>query len=174
VLADTELDLETANARRTGQAQIDVILDALFGGDQAALDQLVLVQSAVCHSEPRGLGDVEVCPEGVEDGSTVEFFTTAACEGYPLHQRPFVTALDPSDDRLVAVVAVEPRGGDPVQYWPDGDYLVIVLPDAASTDAVGITIDAGMIVRTQTGCATVESLFALGGADATDLLAVAS
>jgi hypothetical protein len=154
--------LET-NARRTGLPEVDRVLDALFGDDQAALDALVRTQSAVCHEEVQGLGDMEVCPEGVEGGTTVEFLPRGSCHGYPWHSRPFYSVLDGSTVALLAVLRL-PQPINDYLYWPDGGYLIVFVGSHGDpANAFAVYVADGMIVRSQDGCNSVTSLLERGG-----------
>lgn len=148
--------LET-NARRTGVPEVDRVLDALFGGDQAALDALVLVQSAVCHEESLGVGDMEVCPKDVEEGTRVEFFSAGGCEGAPQHARPFVTLFDPEAIALFAVVTLPPADRA-FPYWPPADQLVVfVTRQDPPFNAIALTIVDGKIATRSGGCGNTAS-----------------
>ena len=161
--------LEGLNARRTGDPEIDAVLDALLGLDGSALDAIVRTQSAICHEQSRGIGDLEVCPDGVAAGTEVEFFPTGVCEGFPLHEPPFVSFQIPDRTRLVSVIRVEPRPV-PIPLWPDGEHLII-FEDAGDPRVVtGVYIEDGEVVRTQQSCTTVEILLELGGDSPEDLL----
>jgi hypothetical protein len=164
--------LAEVNARRTGDPQIDSVIDALFGRERdarAAVDALVRTQSAVCHEDSRGIGDLEVCPAGVAEGTDVEFFPTGVCEGFPLHNPPFVSLFLPDRTRLVSVIAVEPRA-EPIPLWPDGEHLIILEGVADPRNVTGVYIEDGQIVRTQQGCTAVEFLLEVGGDSPEDLL----
>lgn len=161
--------LEELNARRTGDLQIDAVLDALLGLDGPALDAIVRTQSAVCHEQSQGIGDLEVCPPGVAEGTEVEFFPTAVCEGFPLHTPPYVSLQIPDRTRLVSVIRVEPRL-EPIPLWPDGEHLIIFEDPTDRGLITGVYVENGQIVRTQQGCTALEFLLEVGGESPEDLL----
>ena len=165
----TTPSLEELNARRTGDPLIDGVIDVLFGGDRPALDAIVRTQSAICHQQSQGIGDLAVCPEGVAGGTEVEFFPTGVCEGFPLHAPPHVSLQIPDRTRLVAVIRVLPRP-EPIPLWPDGEHLIIFEDATDSRVVTGVYIEDGEVVRTQQACTTVEFLLELGGDSAEDLL----
>ncbi|MQC82898.1 MAG: hypothetical protein DWG75_01415 [Chloroflexi bacterium] len=158
------------NARRTGVIEVDRVIDALFGDDQAALDALVRAQSAVCHEVVLGLGDMEVCPEGVAEGTLVEFFFAGNCHGYPQHERPFVVPFDPELVALFAVAKVPDSVVDG-EFAPAGDQLLVfVVPGNPPSNVTGFIVEAGMVVRRVGGCGnTADTLLAQGG-DSPDYL----
>jgi hypothetical protein len=161
--------LEELNARRTGDPQIDAVLDALLGLDRPALDAIVRTQSAICHEQSLGIGDLEVCPPGVAEGTEVEFFPTGVCEGFPLHTPPYVSLQIPDRTCLVSVIRVEPRP-EPIPLWPDGEHLII-FEDATDPGLMtGVYFADGQIVRTQQGCTALEFLLEVGGESPEDLL----
>lgn len=161
--------VEELNTRRTGDPQIDSVIDALLGLDPSALDAIVRTQSAICHEQSLGIGDLEVCPAGVAAGTEVEFFPTGVCEGFPLHQPPYVSLQIPDRVRLVAVIRVEPRP-EPIPFWPDGSHLIIFQEVGDPRVVTGVYVEAGEVVRTQQSCTTVEFLLEVGGDSPEDLL----
>lgn len=65
----------------TGIPAIDDALAAAIASDVAALlDQLRYVEIG-CRNEPQGMPSVPSCPPGMPDGTIVESFATAQCEG---------------------------------------------------------------------------------------------
>jgi len=162
--------IAATNARRTGVIEVDRVIDALFGDDQAALDALVRAQSAVCHEEVLGLGDMEVCPEGTDGGTLVEFFPVGSCHGYPKHDRPFVGLLDPDRTALLAVLRL-PEPPAVYEHWPAGEYLLVVLHRGLepARGATAYFIEGGELVLSQGGCNSVADLLAQGG-DSPDYL----
>jgi hypothetical protein len=156
-------ELAAANSRRTGNVEVDRVIDALLGTDQAALDALIRTQTAVCHEEPLGLGDLEVCPEGVPSGTTVEFFPRASCHGYAWHERPYYPTLDRAAVALIAVVVL-PEPDAVYEHWPAGEYfLVFARAEDEPARALGLYVEDGELARSQDGCNSVASLLARGG-----------
>jgi hypothetical protein len=161
--AFTPEELAALNARRTGVVEVDRVIDALFDADQAALDALIRTQAAVCHEEPLGLGDLEVCPEGVPAGTTVEFFPRGSCHGYAQHDQPYYRTLDAATVLLIAVVVL-PAPDTVYEHWPAGEYfLVFAAADGEPAGARGVYVEGGELVRSQDGCNSVASLLARGG-----------
>ncbi len=70
------------HGKRTGVPAIDAILEAWEKGDIEALAALALLQDRECTTDVNGLGGPPQCPDGVADGSTVQVFQAARCEGY--------------------------------------------------------------------------------------------
>jgi hypothetical protein len=145
------------------------VLDALLGLDGPALDAIVLTQSPVGHPQSLGVGDLEVCPPGVAEGTQVEFFPTGVCEGFPLHEPPFVSFQIPDRTRLVSVIRVEQRPA-PIPLWPDGEHLIIFEGATDPSLVTGVYVENRQIMRTQQGCTAVEFLLELGGESPEDLL----
>jgi hypothetical protein len=68
----------------TGVPAVDSILAALEAGDAQALIDLMVFRTAPCRAEPPPLSAEPRCPEGEEDGSPVDSFAYAECEGVSL------------------------------------------------------------------------------------------
>jgi hypothetical protein len=70
------------HGKRTGVPEIDAILEAWENGDIDTLVALALLQEQECVDVVEGLGGPPECPEGVDEGTTLDVFPAAACEGY--------------------------------------------------------------------------------------------
>jgi hypothetical protein len=65
----------------TGVPEIDRVLAAISTYDGEKIDDLLQFTAIKCAADPQGLGAPPRCPEGVEDGTPIDAFLRATCEG---------------------------------------------------------------------------------------------
>ena len=143
---------EEANTRRTGDPQIDRVIDALLGGDQAAVDALVGLTSIGCVQLPEDLGAPPRCA-GDPEGTVVEVFPSASCEGYWILEPPYVTPVDTSATSLAAVIPVQESSATLIAFEAGGSEF---RRNINNTHYVFV-VD-GQIVGSGGRCNTVEDL----------------
>lgn len=111
-------------ARRTGDPDLDAIVEAVEERDMAAIASLVQYQTLPCTTE-QGIGGPPKCEEGQTDGDEATVFPVAVCEGewraravftlseLVLGARGFHAAVEPTDGATL--------GGE----WPESDTLLV-------------------------------------------------
>jgi hypothetical protein len=57
------------------------VVDALFAGDPARIEELIRFKQVPCVEQPMGLEPAPICPPGTTDGTPVDGFPQANCEG---------------------------------------------------------------------------------------------
>ena len=147
---------------RTGIAEIDVVLDALFSGEADAVRALIRYTTIPCVVEVPGLGGLPLCLPDEPDGTPVEVFPVAECEGSyarPDNIENTVRWLTAPDKELYAVY--RSRG----LSWPPGEYIVIFSTESMErVFASGLSLEDGRIVGLDFGCAqSPESLIEVRG-----------
>ena len=142
--------------RRTSIAEVDAVLDAIFSGDAEAVAALIGYTTIPCVTEVTGLGGPPLCLPGEPDGTLVEVFSKAQCEGYyvrPDRMAGTLSHLSSLDKELYGVYRSPPL------EWPGGDYVVIVsavvTPEEGEpwVSGSGIFIEDDRIVAVYSGCA---------------------
>lgn len=148
--------------RRTGDAELDAIIEAVEARDVAALAPLVELVEVGC-TFAEGLGGPPKCAEGMEEGTLVREFPFASCEG----------AWSRFGVETVARFAHQANGPwavlDVEEYWPSTDgrttpdtFIVFHSPAGPGDSAAYLEIADGRIVRASFGCGgTVQSLLDL-------------
>lgn len=140
--------------RATGIPAVDAVIDALASGDPARVRSVVGYVRVPCEVDPQGIGVPPACRADEPEGTPVEVFRGAQCEGYylrPDEMDQTVQAIAGLPLELYAVFEAEGR-------WPEGDYVALFVIDRPERDAVAATIAGGRMVGFHFGCAmTPES-----------------
>ena len=100
--------------RRTGDATIDAVIEAVEQRDVPALLELTEMQSVACVASMEGLGGPPLCREGEEEGTVVEVFpalTARACSITSQEQSSDSSSLQLAACRCCATVRVFSRLG---------------------------------------------------------------
>jgi hypothetical protein len=121
---DAEPTGETPASGVTGIAAVDDALAAATAGDAEALTAQLEYTQVGCVVEQQGLPSMPECEPGTPDGTLVETFTTAQCEGAfiaPEEAPAAVARFLQSDLALYAVYET------PATYFPEGARYAIVL-----------------------------------------------
>ena len=132
-----------------GVPALDSLIAAIRSRDREALRQFIGSRQVACTRDPQGLGAPPRCEGGEEDGTLVDAFLFASCEGEYL--RP--PAIDRALNVLAAanVYAVYGVAGDE-RY--QADYSVVMYlgspEDATAWEAV---VDEGRVVVLLFSCA---------------------
>ena len=147
------------------------MLDTLFSGDAAAIQSLVAFTPVPCEIEPIGLGPPPTCRADEPEGTLVDVFPHAYCEG--VYIRPedmdgrYASLADP-DGVLYAVY----HGSE--SFSPSGEFVVIFTnrSSARSGIALAAAITDGRIVGSYSGCGgTPEEFVVEFGFASDDILA---
>jgi hypothetical protein len=143
--------------RLTGIAEVDAVVEALLSGDPARVRSMVGYVRVPCAVEPEGIGAPPACRPGETEGTPVEVFQGAQCEGFYLRPDELdqtVGAITAQPLELYAVFEADGR-------WPEGEYVALFgtdFLDRPERDAVAATIADGRMVGFHFGCAmTPES-----------------
>lgn len=141
----------------TGIATVDSVVAALLSGEPARVRSVVGYVRVPCEVEPQGVGAPPACRPREAEGTPVEVFQGAECEGYylrPDEMDQTVQAIARLPLELYAVFEADGR-------WPEGDYVALFATDIINRperDAVAATIAGGRMVGFHFGCAmTPES-----------------
>ena len=136
---------------RTGIPDLDNVLDALFSGDAAAIQALVAFTPVPCEIEPIGLGPPPTCRADEPEGTLVDVFPHAYCEGVYIRPEDMdgrYASLANPDGVLYAVY----HGSE--SFSPSGEF-VVVFPNRISSRpgiALAAAITGGRIVGSYSGC----------------------
>ncbi len=106
---------------RTGIPDIDTVLDAVFSGDEDAVEALIQYNQVACVTQPFGLGSPPQCREGEPEGTLSDFFAVGYCHGElvrPENMGGVIATLSRPGARLRAVSAVD-------EVWPAGDHVIV-------------------------------------------------
>lgn len=136
---------------------MDSVVAALLSGEPARVRSVVGYVRVPCEVEPQDIGAPPACRPGEAEGTPVEVFQGAECEGYylrPDEMDQTVQAIARLPLELYAVFEADGR-------WPEGDYVALFatdIIDRPERDAVAATIAGGRMVGFHFGCAmTPES-----------------
>ena len=124
----------TPTERRTGIPELDAVIHAVLSHDKGKLLQLVGYTPVPCEIKPQGLGAPPECRANEPEGTAVNVFPIAQCEGYyvrPEEMERVVDSLVSGDFDLYAVYKVHTRG------WLGGDYVAILSFNSPSLGLVG-------------------------------------
>lgn len=158
--------------RRTGDPQLDAIIEAVEARDVAALARLVVMPTLAC-TQAEGFGGPPKCEEGIPEGTEVQVFPTAACEGgWTRWGVQAVGQFAHETDGAWAVARVN-------RYWPstDGweapDHFVFFHSIRGQAGDIGgyLEVADGRIVRANWICG--GGLEGILGVDAFDLEVIA-
>ncbi|MGE3962455.1 MAG: hypothetical protein AB7F65_12310 [Dehalococcoidia bacterium] len=129
--------------RRTGDADLDAIIEAVEAGDVDSLAAAQRLEQVECATESQGIGSPPLCSdEGVEPGTMLTVASGASCEGF-LTTRP----------RALIELFVEAQDG--LYAALDGSGGVVHLlfhGDLDHPEGVELWMRDGMIEVVQTGC----------------------
>ncbi len=158
-VADTLREPAELEVRRTGIAELDAVLDVLFSGDADAVRDLVSFTAVACEAEPVGLGAPPQCRPDEPDGTAVDVYPHAYCEGVYIRPEDMdgkYLSLASPDGTLYAVYRA------PETYWPPARYVVIYTDASAEIvpgDALAVSIADGRIIGSYSGCAGTPEEF---------------
>lgn len=144
---------------RTGNAEADAVLDAVTGGDGAAVRGLLDSVALPCASTQM-LGGPPPCPSGTAAGTLIESFPMGqGCEGSYVAAETaeqFGSTLPPGA-RLYAVFSQQPAAGDPAKLeFPRGAIVILfTYPSGTAEHPVGsraLHVTGGRIVTMSGWC----------------------
>lgn len=142
---------------RTGNPDIDPVLEAIDSGDPAKIVAATHFTPVPCSYNQQGIGAPPGCPAGAAEGTPVEVLPGAACEGYYTTREEFERNVNLSrrtEATLYAVVKLRPASA-PNPNWPQGDYaLIYATPQASGTFGSVINVANGKMVNRWSGCGT--------------------
>lgn len=121
-------------AARTGDVQVDAIIDAFLGSDVAGRKRLIRYVTTPC-TTAQGGGGPPKCAAGQADGTPVEVFPYAATEGEYATRPTIDRILDFQVTGLYGVYRV-PASTFRADYWPPGEYAVVLAGPAAPTSSI--------------------------------------
>ena len=144
-------------ARRTSDAKINAVLDAIEKKDAAALAALTQPVTTPC-TTVAGAGGPPKCDQGVANNTPVTKFPALTCElsfiGTDQIQSYFASGpLGAANVNLYAVASVKDPGM--LAYNPQGDYIVVIETSAATGPATGSMFNVskdGRVVNYWSGC----------------------
>lgn len=134
---------------RTGNAEIDNVLDAVASGDARQLRALVQFTNAPC-TQREGLGGPPKCREGESEGTLVDVLPFIGSEGSFFRKDEIGNWQGVDATGLYAVYEVSPAV-TAEQYYPLGKYAIVLVGSDQQSPVV-LRVDQGRIVR-------VDSLF---------------
>ena len=139
--------------RRSGDPTIDLVIEAVERQDVPALLELTELQSVACVASLEGLGGPPLCREGEEEGTIVEVFPAAYCEGVLDHFPGAVLGQFVSAARGLYAVTEGPDEERSVPYWPVGDtFIVFHTESAIGLNAGRLVLEDGRLVMASFGC----------------------
>jgi len=140
---------------RTGNPDIDPVLEAIDSGDPARIPAVTYFTPVPCSNNQQGLGGPPACPAGAPEGTAVEVLPSSSCEGGYQPREEFLRNPHlpvPASAKLYAVVKLRPPA-QPNANWPHGQYaLVYATQYAAATFGSVVHVTGGKIVNIQGGC----------------------
>ena len=147
--------------RRSGDLEVDAIIEAFEQRDMATLAGLIEYQVIGCTHE-LGMGGPPKCDERQPEGEELRVFPVAGCEGTWTNTATQLVGFYAFRARGLYAV-VEPAGpADLGGQWPASDTLLVFHVDP-STGGAGfrIHVAAGRIVALWTGCGAGEDVSSL-------------
>ena len=129
---------------RTGNKEIDNILDIVASGDAQKLRSHIQFTDAAC-TQLDGLGGPPKCREGESEGTPVEVLPFLSSEGSFLHSDEIEKWPGLNVSGVYAIYEVSPAV-IAEQYFPVGEYVIVLL-GSGNEPPVGLRVTAGRIVR---------------------------
>jgi hypothetical protein len=131
---------------RTGDPNLDWILDSVLLGDPPLTLDLVLLTTTACETT-EGLGGPPKCEPGEPEGTLVQGLPVSYGEGTFLRAKNAQSALNFSVLDLIAVYRV-PDTAYQADYWPAGEYgIVFTTGDGGFLHVITLILEDGKIVR---------------------------
>ncbi|MGE3962456.1 MAG: hypothetical protein AB7F65_12315 [Dehalococcoidia bacterium] len=149
------------DARRSGVAELDSILEAVESRDVLALGALAEVQEIGC-TTAEGLGGPPKCEDGMPEGSVLRVFPTASCEG-AWTNTPTQALGTFAYDAAGAWGVLQVQGEVVTDGWPSPEYLIVFHSTTVGEDwASYLEVADGRITRLVQGCGgTLDDLLAI-------------
>ena len=130
---------------RTGNENVDPVLEAVASGDRQALISLVQFTEAVCtHAD--GLGGPPKCREDEAEGKPMEVLPFLSGEGSYLRSEEIGDWQGIDASALYAVYQVSPENVVQEQYFPSGEYVIVLIGEE-NQSPVALRVTDGRIVR---------------------------
>jgi Tol biopolymer transport system component len=137
--------------RRTGIEDVDAIIDAVESRDSRVLRHLLQFTPIACTANLLGLGGPPLCRPDEADGTIVDAFPVASCEGLYLRPDEMDGLLDSLTVGQLSLYAVYvPKAGS----WPGGDYVAVFARPVSQAGVIAeeVFITDGRIVGVGDGC----------------------
>lgn len=113
----------TVPAGETGIPAVDAALEAALAGDVAALAAQAALQQLPCETEPMGIGGPPACESGEGDGTLVDVFSVAQCEGAYIREDAVAGAFENLFGGVVELYGVYRVSQ---RYFPEGVYTIVL------------------------------------------------
>jgi hypothetical protein len=149
----TSLPVTGKGGSTTTLEELRAAVDALFAGDPARIEELIRFKQVPCVEQPMGLEPLPTCPPGVTEGTLMDGFPRAQCEGrffQPHELEEAIQALAEPGPQIVAVYPYPGSGHQSSLFY--GDYVVVAALGPGSENARGIFVANGGIAGTDGGC----------------------
>ena len=131
---------------RTGNPEVDTVIEAFLFGENIARTELVQLTESAC-TLADGFGGPPKCMAGEAEGTLVLAFPVLYSEGVHMRPNELQAIFDFSVRGLVAVYQV-PKSAYTESYWPAGEYgIVFTSIDGNIPHTVIVFTAAGKIVR---------------------------
>jgi len=161
---ETPAATETPDAepRRTGDAGLDVIIKAVEERDIATLAPLVVHPTVAC-TTAQGMGGPPKCEEGMPEGTEMQVFPFASCEGeWTRFGVQTVAQFAHRTAGLWGVIDVDQYWGS-TDGWETPDTFLAFHTESPSEDFISyLEVADGRIVRASYGCGgTLDDLLAV-------------
>jgi hypothetical protein len=130
---------------RTGIAEIDIVLTAMENGDPQSLRDSFRYNRVACMTV-KALGGPPPCREGEAEGTMVEVLPFLGSEGSYFHKDEINSWPGLEVDGIYAVYQVSENAYSD-EYYPKGDYGVVLIGKKGIDENVVLQIKDGGIVR---------------------------
>jgi hypothetical protein len=142
--------------------ELRAVVDTLFAGDTAAIEDLLRFASVPCVAESEGLGSPPVCRKGEAEGTLVEVFPSAVCEGFYLRSdevQPIIGELANAGPEVLAAYRYGPPSPEAFFY---GEFVAVATIGGGPPpqNGGGVFIGEGGITGLAYGCAQTAVEFA--------------
>ncbi|HXF51219.1 MAG TPA: hypothetical protein VNM43_06025 [Dehalococcoidia bacterium] len=131
---------------------MDRVVAALLSGDAARVRSVVGYVQVPCEVEPEGLGAPPACRSGEAEGTPVDVFQGAQCEGFYVRPEEVQSVIDGIVSAPLELYAVFESG----DRWPEGEYVAVFATDVLDRpdrDARAAVMAHGRMVGFHFGCA---------------------
>jgi len=129
---------------RTGNEEIDPIIDAVARGDVQKLRSFIQFTTAEC-TKLEGLGGPPKCQEGEAEGTPIEVLPFLGPEGSFVRKAEIENWLEIRASGLYAIYQVSSEAYSDVNY-PSGEFAIIFI-EKQTASAVSVQVSDGKIVR---------------------------
>ena len=130
---------------RTGNGEVDPVLDAIESGDAARQVATIRFTLVPCVVNPQGLGAPPTCAAGEAEGTPIEVLPQACAEGYYRRKTSF-SGENPFIYPDLSLYAVVRQSRQSSPQWPQGHYAILYRSPETPDWSIQVNVEDAKIV----------------------------